>query len=71
MSEYTDEQLYRIACAVEKIVEGQKVEDEATIVASIYNMIALELEKILDNATNEFDLRRQLRELVTKAKISQ
>lgn len=61
MSDAANEQLYRIATALETIAKQGEKTDEETIVSSVYNAVATTINSILDETTNEFDLRRQLR----------
>lgn len=61
MSEYSDEQLYRIANALEIIAQQNKVENETEIVASAHHFFAVKVNQVLDETSNEFELRRQLR----------
>lgn len=63
----SDDDIRRIADAIEKIVEQtNKKSDEASIVAGVYGAFATQLETILDESTNEFTLRRELRNFVRK-----
>lgn len=67
MSEYLEEQLVRIAKAVEKIA-GKNETSEAEMTQGIHTFYAVSIEEILDKTTEEFSLRRSLRKLVDQAK---
>lgn len=65
------EELNRIANSLEKIASKKENDvNEATIVASVYNAVAIELEKILDTLVTDFELRRALRKFLQRIKES-
>ena len=68
MSEYAEDQLVRIAKALEKIAEKPAANEEVFVVNGIHSFYAIEVEAILDSMTNDFELRRALRSLVRRAK---
>jgi hypothetical protein len=67
MSDYADEQLYRIALAVEKLAEQKKSSSEDMVVG-IHTFYAVEIARILDALMDDFSTRRALRKLADSAK---
>ncbi len=68
MSDAITEELYKISSCLEKLVKQGEKKDERTAVESVHGFYAIEVETILDNTTNDFELRRALRNLVRRAK---
>lgn len=64
------EELGRIASALEIIAKQGKPVDERTIVMSVKNWYIQQLDYILDNNSNEFALRREMRRFICKEKDS-
>lgn len=68
MSEAIVEELYKISSSLDKLAKQGERNDERTVVVGVHSFYAIEVETILDNTTNDFELRRALRNLVRRAK---
>ena len=68
MSDAIVEELYKISSSLQKLVKQGEKNDEITVVGGVHSFYAIEVETILDNTTNDFELRRALRNLVRRAK---
>jgi hypothetical protein len=64
----SDDDIRRIADAIEKIVSAAKKKDSPSIELSMHAFYAEEIQTILDAQMNDFELRRVLRKLVDRAR---